>query len=121
MTRLVTMIISGVALLLILAAVGMWVAGWGPFHSPSAAEKELPKVQASVAKAQDQQAASAEKAEIKTQHNITAIEKRTESHVAKVRAAPPELSDREWFAGVCASLVYAADPACRGSSGRPKG
>jgi hypothetical protein len=113
-----------IAGLLILIAVGLWVAGWGPLHMPSAAEKQQPKVAAKVEKTATAETAAVGKAETATKTASATIEKRTETHVVAVRAtprpAPVDYPDREFYLGVCQSKLYAGNPNCVGYGGEPE-
>lgn len=117
-TRIIQIGLAILALGVLVLAV-MWVAGYGPFHSPSAAAKLQPKVAATVAKAETAQTADVIKAEDKTKAAGVAAEKRTETHVAKLRAAPAGVADGEFYRGVCQSQLYAGNPDCRGYGGQP--
>lgn len=126
--KLLVQIAFGALGLVVLAGAAMWVFGLGPFNTrPSAAAKLQPKVAASVAKTQTAATAAVTKVEAKTKTANAATEKRTEVHVAKIRAAAPpraaavDVSDREFFLGVCSAKLYARDPDCDGHRGEPEG
>lgn len=103
-----------------LAVAVMFVLQLGPFNTrPSAAAKQLPKVEAAVAKTQDQAGAAVTKVESAAKAANVNTEKRTEGHVAKIRAAAPravpaDVPDGQFFAGVCESKLYAGSAGCRG-------
>jgi hypothetical protein len=127
MTSLIAKIIAGLVVALLLAVAVMWVVGLGPFNTrPSAAAKQIPKVAAAVTKTQGQASTAVAKVESKAKDANTATEKRTEGHVAKIRAAAPravpaDVPDGEFFAGVCESKLYAGSADCRGFGGQPEG
>lgn len=125
MTSLIAKIIAGIVGALLLALAVMWIIGLGPFNTrPSAAAKQLPKVEKAVAQTQNQASAAVAKVEGEAKTTIAATEKRTEGHVAKIRAAAPravpaDVPDGEFFAGVCESKLYAGSADCRGLGGKP--
>ena len=93
----------------ILAVAVMFVLQLGPFnHRPSAAAKELPKV----ADTQKAVAVDVGKAEVKTVAKADDTKKRTENHVAKIRAAPDGGSDAEFFGSVCDTQLYQGSADC---------
>ncbi|CAB4198827.1 hypothetical protein UFOVP1324_54 [uncultured Caudovirales phage] len=97
----------------ILAVAVMFVLQLGPFnHRPSAAAKELPKVAAKVADTQKAVAVDVGKAEVKTVAKADDTKKRTENHVAKIRAAPDGGSDAEFFGSVCDTQLYQGSADC---------
>lgn len=115
-------------LALIVVTVGlMWIIGLGPFNTrPSSAAKELPKVEAKVEKTQAKAAEAVAQAETKTAASGAALEQRTETNVAKVRAAAPrvvsaDVPDGAFFDSVCQSQFYAGSADCRGRGGKAEG
>lgn len=116
-------LIGGLVSALILTVAVMFVLQLGPFnHRPSAAAVAIPKVQAAVATTQTKEATASVAAEAKTQATATVIQKRTEDHVAKIRAAPDGgASDAEFYRSVCDTQLYQGSADCRGVGGQPQG
>jgi type II secretory pathway component PulM len=114
-------IAAGAVALLVLIVAAMFVLQLGPFNQrPSVAAKAIPKVQATVAATQTQAAAAVGAAEAKTQAVATVIQKRTEDHVVKIRAAPDGgASDAEFYRSVCDTQLYGGSADCRGFGGKP--
>lgn len=127
MPRLVIQLALGAVALLILIVAGMWVIGLGPFNTrPSPAAKVAVQTQKAVTKTQGEAKAATDQAETATRKTIATTEKRTEGHVAKIRAAAPraipaDVPDGEFFAGVCESKLYAGSADCRGLGGQLEG
>lgn len=120
MSSLLFKITASVVGALALAIAAMWVIGLGPFNTrPSVAAKAIPKVQATVAKIQTDAGTAVAKVETKTKAASAAAEKRTEDHVAKIRAAPAGVADREFYRGVCDTQFYAGSADCRGFRSQP--
>jgi len=114
MSSMLIRIIAGAVALLVLTIAAMFVLQLGPFNTrPSAAAKVQPKVAAAVAKTQGHAAASVAKVEAKAQAKAVDTQKRIETHVAKIRAAPDGGSDAEFFASVCDTELYEGSADCR--------
>lgn len=119
MPSIVIRLVLGIVALVVLALAIAWIAGFGPFHSPSAAAKLQPQVAATVAKTTTAETKAVTKAETKTQAAGVAAEKRTETNVAKLRAAPPGVGDAEFYRSVCQSKFYSGSADCRRYGGKP--
>lgn len=130
----IVQIVAGIAGVIALALVIMWVVRIGPFRpGPSAAARLQPKTEQAVGKTQTQAAAATTELNTQAQAGIAASEKKGETHVAKVRAQRPppapgaarvvyrDYPDRQFRIGVCDTIVYKRDPACNGYRGQPEG